>query len=148
VTVDFKNNIIIMTSNLGSEIILKEKDRKKINTTIWELLHKNFKPEFLNRLDSVVIYNALTPKNLMKIAEIQLQDLKQRLTENDIQLEISEDVIMYFAEIGFDPIFGARPLRRSIEEKLVDEIALKIIDGEIKPGDKLKPMIVNGDLIV
>jgi ATP-dependent Clp protease ATP-binding subunit ClpB len=148
VTVDFKNTIIIMTSNLGSDIILEEKDRKKVESLIWELLHKSFKPEFLNRLDSVVIYNALSPKDLVKITEQQLQNVAERLRENNINLKVTEDLIMHFAEIGYDPIFGARPLRRAIEEKLVDEVALKIIDGEIKPGDTVEPKVTNGSILL
>lgn len=148
VTVDFRNTIIIMTSNLGSDIILEEKDKKKVEELIWERLHKSFKPEFLNRLDSVVIYNALTPKDLIKITEQQLKDIDERLKENNISLTVSEDLIMHFAEVGYDPVFGARPLKRVIEEKLVDEIALKIIDGEIKPGDTVNPKIANGNVIV
>lgn len=148
VTVDFRNTIIIMTSNLGSDIILEEKDKKKVDTLIWELLHKSFKPEFLNRLDNVVIYNTLTPKDLVKIAEQQLIDVKERLKENNIELKISQDLIIHFAEVGYDPVFGARPLKRAIEEKLVDEIALKIIDGEIKPGDTVDPKVQNDTIVV
>ncbi len=149
VTVDFKNTIIIMTSNLAGDIIREETgNSKEKETKVWEVLHTYFKPEFLNRLDSVVIYNALSPKDLLSIADAQLKEVVIRMAENDITLKISDELVMYFAEIGFDPIFGARPLRRAIEEKLVDEIALKLIDGNSKPGDTLEPTIKDGKVIL
>jgi len=143
VTVDFRNTIIIMTSNLGSELILENTGGKKelLDKQIWEVLRASFKPEFLNRLDGVVIFNALTIKNVIEIAKLQLEDVQERLKENNIILEISEDLQLYFAEKGFDLSYGARPLKRLIEEKLVDEIALQIIEGKIKPGDIIKPKI-------
>ena len=149
ITVDFRNTIIIMTSNLGSAQQTSEdktkEDRKK---KVWEILHAHFKPEFLNRLDSVVIYNALSPKVLLKIAENQLEEVKIRLRENGIDLKINDDLAMYFAEVGFDPVFGARPLKRAIEEKLVDEIATRIIEGNIKPGDIIEPKVKNGKIVL
>lgn len=150
VTVDFRNTIIILTSNLGSEILRGEpsgeKEEKK--KQVWEVLHRHFKPEFLNRLESVVIYNNLSPKDLVKITEQQLQEVKKRMQENDIDLRVNDDVAMYFAEIGYDPVFGARPLRRAIEEKLVDEIAMRIIEGTVKPGDVIKPQVRDGKIVV
>ncbi len=148
--VDFKNTIIIMTSNLGGDIIREyaEKDKKEMDKKVWEVLHTAFKPEFLNRLDSVVIFNALTPKELVEIAKLQLEQVRERLRESDIDLKISDDVAIYFAEVGFDPVFGARPLRRAIEEQLVDEIAMRIIEGTIKPGDTVSPTVENEKLVV
>lgn len=154
VTVDFRNTIIIMTSNLGSELLQGEtasdkgdgKEKKK--KQVWEVLHRHFKPEFLNRLNSVVIYNALSPKDLIKIAEQQLKHVQERMQENNIDLKISDDVALYFAEVGYDPIFGARPLRRAIEEKLVDEIAMRIIEGTIKPGDTVIPKVKDGRIVL
>jgi ATP-dependent Clp protease ATP-binding subunit ClpB len=146
VTVDFRNAIIIMTSNLGGEII-QESDKKNVKTKIWELLHKHFKPEFLNRMDAVITFNSLTGRDILAIARKQLEQVCVRMRENNIELKISEDVALYFAEIGYDPIFGARPLRRAIEEKLVDEIAMRIIEGSIKPADIITPK-VKGDKIV
>ena len=149
VTVDFKNTILIMTSNLGSEIIREMADEeKKRDDAVWSLLHQQFKPEFLNRLDSVVIFNSLTPKEIVEIAKLQLQDVKKRMQESDIELILSDDVAFYFAEVGFDPLFGARPLRRAIEEKLVDELALRIIDGKIKPGDKVTPKVEKEKIVI
>lgn len=150
VTVDFRNTIIIMTSNIGSDVIREHQnsDRDKLEKEIWDILHHSFKPEFLNRLDTVVIYNSLSPKEILQITEQQLEQVKIRMAENDINLEITDDLTMHFAEIGYDPVFGARPLRRVIEEKLVDEIAIRVIDGQIKSGDSLTPKVVNGEVIL
>ncbi len=149
VVVDFKNTIIIMTSNLGSEIIQEHKGKKEeLNKKLWDILHKSFKPELLNRFDSVVMYNSLTAKDILQIAKLQLKEVQERLRENNIQLEISEELAFYFAENGFDSIFGARPLKRLIEEKLVDEIALQIIENRIKPGDKITPAVKEGKIIL
>lgn len=149
VTVDFRNTIIIMTSNLGSEVIQEHAGNKEeINKKVWELLHRSFKPELLNRLDDVIVYNSLTAKEIVEIAKLQLQKVQERMRENNIDLEVSDDVALYFAEEGFDPVFGARPLRRLIEEKLVDEIAMRIIENKIKPGDILKPKIEDGKILL
>ena len=153
-TVDFRNTIIIMTSNLGSEILHGEiasnkgEGKEKKKKEVWEVLHRHFKPEFLNRLDNVIIYNSLSPKDLIKIAEQQLGLVKERMRENNIDLKITDDVSLYFAEVGYDPIFGARPLRREIEEKLVDEIAMRIIEGTIKPGDIITPKVKEGKIVL
>jgi ATP-dependent Clp protease ATP-binding subunit ClpB len=150
VTVDFKNTIIIMTSNLAGEIIRDAAGKNNADTRekVWQVLHQYFKPEFLNRLDSVVIFNPLSAKDVLQIARLQLERVKVRLSENGINLVITDDLISYFAEEGFDPVFGARPLRRIIEERLVDEIALRIIEGSIKPGDTVTPVVKNGKVVI
>lgn len=149
VTVDFRNTIVIMTSNLGSELIRDEKNQKPetVREEVMNLLHHEFKPEFLNRLDSVVIYNTLTPKDVLRIAEHELAEVETRLEENGISLKVDTDLAIFFAEAGFDPVFGARPLRRMIDEKLVDEIATRIIGGEIKPGDTVKPSVKDNRIV-
>lgn len=155
-TVDFRNTIIIMTSNLGSDIIAEEtKGSKETEGTkaerekqVWERLHSHFKPEFLNRLDSVVIYNPLSPKVLVEITKNQLEEVRARMRENGIDLKINEDLAFFFAEIGYDPIFGARPLKRVIEEKLVDEVATRIIEGSVKPGDIIEPKVKDGKIVL
>jgi len=147
--VDFKNTIIIMTSNLAGEVIRENAGEKKeeVQKKVWEVLHSFFKQEFLNRLDSVVIYNSLGAKELLAIARSQLERVKLRMNENEINLEITDDLVSYFAEEGFDVVFGARPLKRLIEEKLVDEIALRIIEGSVKPGDTVKPQVKDSALV-
>ncbi len=157
VHVDFRNAIIIMTSNLGSEIIQEmagdttssaDKKKEDIHKKVWELLHKYLKPEFLNRLDSVVTFNPLSAKEILQIAHLQLQEVQTRMRENDIDLKITDELAMHFAEVGYDPAFGARPLRRAIEEKLVDEVAFRIIEGTIKPGDTITPKVKNGKVVL
>lgn len=147
-TIDFRNTIIIMTSNLGGELIRDAKDRDDAKKKVWDVLHGHFKPEFLNRLNSVIIYNSLSPKELVKISEQQLERVKERMAENNIELRINDDLALYFAEVGYDPIFGARPLRRAIEEKLVDEIAMRIIEGTVKPGDIIEPQVKEGNILL
>ncbi len=151
-TVDFRNTIIIMTSNLAGDIIRESKVEKgsseEIENKVWEVLHMHFRPEFLNRLNAVVIYNALSPRELVQIAQQELEKVKIRMAENDINLEVTHDLALHFAEVGFDPVFGARPLRRAIEEKLVDEIAMRVIEGSVKPGDTIKPKVENGKIVM
>lgn len=149
VTIDFRNTIIIMTSNLGSDIIREGKEKKEeVKEKVWEVLHTFFKPEFLNRLDSVVMFNPLGAKEVLEIARLQLEDVKKRMTENNITLDIDDDVLSLIAEEGFDAVFGARPLKRVIEEKIVDEIAYRIIDGSIKPGDRVKILVKEGSISI
>lgn len=150
IVVDFRNTIIIATSNLGSEIIRRktEKNKESIERELNEALHKAFRPEFLNRLDGIVVFDSLNEKDLMQIARIQLAEVKTRLAENNIELEIEDSVVSFFAKNGFDPAFGARPLRRLIDEKLVDEIASRIIEEKIKPGDKVKPRVEKDTILI
>lgn len=148
ITVDFRNTIIIMTSNLAGDIIREYAGNEEMEKKVWDILHTHFRPEFLNRLDAVVFYNSLSPKEIVRIADLQLQQVKIRMAENNINLETTDDLAIYFAEVGFDPVFGARPLRRAIEEKLVDEIAMRIIEGTIKPGDTVKPVVKEGKIIL
>jgi ATP-dependent Clp protease ATP-binding subunit ClpB len=145
-TIDFRNTIIIMTSNLGGDLIRETKDRDDAKRKVWDVLHGHFKPEFLNRLDSVIIYNSLSPKELLTISEQHLERVKDRMAENGVELKITDDLALHFAEVGYDPVFGARPLRRAIEEKLVDEIAMRIIEGSVKPGDTIEPTIKDGKI--
>ena len=154
--VDFKNTIIIMTSNLGSEVIqanAESKDKEKLSKEqlqkkLMEILHLSFRPELINRFDSVIVYNTLSAKDIVEIAKLQLKEVVIRLAENNIHLEISEDLAFYFAENGYDQVFGARPLKRLIEERLVDEIALRIIENRIKPGDTLRPVVKDGKIVI
>ena len=138
-----------MTSNVASDVIRENiDDPQEMNTKVWEVLNTYFKPEFLNRLDSVVIYKPLGAKEIMEIARLQLERVKVRLAENDITLVITDELVSYFAEEGYDAVFGARPLRRLIEEKLVDEIALRVIDGSIKPNDTVKLLVKDQKIVI
>lgn len=141
-TVDFKNTIIIMTSNLGSHIILEATEKKtswgRVTDEVMSIVRKSFRPEFLNRIDEIVIFNNLTEKDLEQIVNLQLQELEKRLKEKDIQLEIDPKVRELLIKEGFDPVYGARPLKRVIQDRIVDELALQIIEGKIKEGQVVK----------
>jgi ATP-dependent Clp protease ATP-binding subunit ClpB len=133
--VDFKNVIVIMTSNLGSDLILGAKKPEEVKSALTELLKQSFRPEFLNRIDETVIFNRLGKAEIGKIVEIQLDNLAQRLTERKIGLKLTSAAKAYLAERGYDPQFGARPLKRTIQSELENPLAKAIIAGKIKEGD-------------
>lgn len=132
--VDFKNTIIIMTSNIGSEFILGAKDMKSIKPQISDLLHKYFKPEFLNRIDEILTFNRLEKEHIRKIVEIQLESVASRLKARRLNLNISEAAKDFIAEIGFDPMFGARPLKRAIQSELENKLAREVLTGKFHEG--------------
>jgi ATP-dependent Clp protease ATP-binding subunit ClpB len=133
--VDFKNVIIIMTSNLGSDLILEAKDPAGIKDSLMELLKQSFRPEFLNRIDETVIFNRLGKGEISKIVEIQIKRLTERLLDRKITLTLSDAAKELLAERGYDPLFGARPLKRTIQADLENPLAKLIIAGKIKEGD-------------
>ena len=137
--VNFKNSIIIMTSNVGSQFIqqyaAKELEKTALELKLKESLHQHFRPEFLNRIDDIVTFEALSKTHLQKIVEIQIQQVNSRLKEQGIQLEVSQEAQQLLAERGFDPAFGARPLKRVIQTDILDPLAKKIIAGEIQKGN-------------
>jgi ATP-dependent Clp protease ATP-binding subunit ClpB len=133
--VDFKNVIIIMTSNLGSELILGEENPQTIKDSLMELLKQSFRPEFLNRIDETVIFNRLGKGEIAKIVEIQLQLLRARLAERKIELRLTDAAKELLAVRGYDPLFGARPLKRTIQADLENPLAKAIISGKIREGD-------------
>ncbi len=136
-TVNFQNTIIIMTSNLGSEYFKENAKFDEVEKKVLEKVNKFFRPEFINRLDSIIVFHSLNKEMIEKILELQLENVKKRLEKQQLKLEITDALKTYLKAAGFDPVFGARPLRRLIEETIVDEIALQIIEGKIKPGDTI-----------
>lgn len=137
--VDFKNTIIIMTSNLGSSIISdKQKDEKQKREEIERLLKQTFKPEFLNRLSAQVIYKPLSRDIMNQVVEIQLEAVRKNLAEQEISISISQKAKSYLATKGYDSVFGARPLRRLIENEILDEISMLIIDNKLGSGDSVE----------
>jgi len=137
-TIDFRNTIIIMTSNLGSQVIKElSSDHQKMEKRIREILEQHFRPEFLNRLDEVIIFKALSQDVIVKILDIQINELKQRLKEKKINIKVSEKAKKLIAERGFDPVYGARPLKRTLQKDIQDPLALKILEGEYKSGDTI-----------
>jgi ATP-dependent Clp protease ATP-binding subunit ClpB len=135
--VDFKNVIIIMTSNLGSDLILEAQKSEDIKSALTELLKQSFRPEFLNRIDETVIFNRLGKHEISKIVEIQLKQLILRLSERKIGLILTETAKDLLAERGYDPLYGARPLKRTIQVELENPLAKAIIAGKIKEGDRI-----------
>jgi ATP-dependent Clp protease ATP-binding subunit ClpB len=135
--VDFKNVIIIMTSNLGSDLILEAKKLDTIKDALMELLKQSFRPEFLNRIDETVIFNRLGREEINKIVDIQLSRLGSRLAERKVELKLTKAAKELIAERGYDPLFGARPLKRCIQADLENPLARAIIAGEIKEGDSI-----------
>lgn len=144
--VDFKNTIIIMTSNLGSELILEEHQEGGIKKALSELLKRHFRPEFLNRIDETVIFNRLGRDEIGKIVDIQLERLRTRLAERKITLSLTDEAKKMLAERGYDPVFGARPLKRTIQSELENPIAKAIIAGKIKDGAAVKADMAGGEI--
>ncbi|MFA5702999.1 MAG: ATP-dependent chaperone ClpB [Advenella sp.] len=138
-TVDFRNTVIIMTSNLGSHHIqsMVGQSYEAIKEVVWEDVKQAFRPEFLNRIDEVVVFHALSSKHIASIANIQLKRLAQRLHEQEMALEVSEEALALIAESGFDPVFGARPLKRAIQQHIENPIAKRILEGELGPKDTI-----------
>ena len=132
-TVDFKNAVVIMTSNLGNT--LWEGGRQVSRDEITRMLQAHFRPEFLNRIDEIVIFHTLSREHLAKIVTIQLKLAAARLAERGFVLEVSEAAREYLAEVGYDPDFGARPLKRAIQRELQDPLALRLLSGEFQEGE-------------
>jgi ATP-dependent Clp protease ATP-binding subunit ClpB len=139
-TVDFKNTVIIMTSNLGSQYILDlgAKNRKEMEQRVSAALREAFKPEFLNRVDETIIFNNLGRDEIKSIVEIQLKRLRQNLASRKMALEITDRAKALIADKGYDPVYGARPLKRTIQRLIQDPLAVKILEGEFNEGDRIK----------
>jgi ATP-dependent Clp protease ATP-binding subunit ClpB len=138
-TVDFRNTVVIMTSNIGSQWImdLGEKDYEEMRRRVMEAMRAHFKPEFLNRVDELIIFHGLGIEEIKAIVEIQVKKLEQRLLERRIQLKMTEKAKEWLAKEGFDPAYGARPLKRVIQKEIQDKLALKILEGKFKEGDTI-----------
>jgi ATP-dependent Clp protease ATP-binding subunit ClpB len=138
-TVDFRNTVLIMTSNIGSEHIIElgVDDEEIMRGRVTEALRQHFKPEFLNRVDDVVIYHALRPEQIVHILDIQLEQLSGRLAERRLTLELSKDARDFLARRGYDPQYGARPLKRLIQRAVQDPLAMRILEGEFVEGSTL-----------
>ncbi|QQR60580.1 ATP-dependent chaperone ClpB [Candidatus Uhrbacteria bacterium] len=154
-TVNFKNTVIIMTSNVGSDVILdfgkkrgeigfndgeneKESTAEHVKSQVMNMLRDYFRPEFLNRVDEIVMFQSLGKKDLTQIVDLQLAEVLKRLRAKKIDIEFTEKAKALVAEKGYDPSYGARPLKRAIQDLILDELALKIVDGTVKEGDKVK----------
>ncbi|MDR0956918.1 MAG: ATP-dependent chaperone ClpB [Endomicrobium sp.] len=136
-TVDFKNTVIIMTSNIGSRCMQNNDNYKDIKNKITLELHNHFKPEFLNRIDEIIIFQNLSPKELSKIVDIQIKSFKKRLENRKIKVELTDKAKDFISLKGYDPAFGARPLKRAIQTYLLNPLSSKLISGEFKEGDNI-----------
>ena len=134
-TVDFKNTVIVMTSNIGSPLIqaMVGEDTSDIKEAVWGELKNHFRPEFLNRIDETVVFHALDAKNIASIARIQLKLLEQRLAKMDLTLEVSPQAVDELAKVGFDPVFGARPLKRAIQQRIENPLSRLLLEGRFPP---------------
>ncbi|MCX9079490.1 MAG: ATP-dependent chaperone ClpB [Candidatus Methanoperedens sp.] len=147
-TVDFKNTVIIMTSNIGSQWIFELWDKEdKMREKVMDAVRSHFKPEFLNRLDDIIIFHSLRLPEIMKIVDIQFNILKKRLTERKIEINLTESARDLIARIGYDPSYGARPLKRTIQHKILDPLAMKILDKEFGEGNVIE-VDAKGDELV
>jgi ATP-dependent Clp protease ATP-binding subunit ClpB len=136
-TVDFKNTVIIMTSNLGSTYIMSlgESDEEEMRTRVMDALRSNFRPEFLNRIDEIIIFRPLSKEQIGEIVEIQLMQINDRLADRQMHLEVTPAARAWLAERGYDPAFGARPLKRLIQREVLDKLARLVLGGELRDGD-------------
>jgi ATP-dependent Clp protease ATP-binding subunit ClpB len=164
-TVSFKNTIIIMTSNLGSDVILhdgahggvigfsdggdsEDVVNQETRTRILEMLRESFRPEFINRIDATIVFNALSKNDLKQIVELQLEDVRKRLAERKVEIEFSEKAKDLIAEKGYDSAYGARPLKRAIQDLILDELSLMIIEGKLQEGSKVIIDVKAGKLTI
>jgi len=149
-TVDFRNTVIVMTSNLGSQQIQElagEENYDRMKSAVMEVLGAHFRPEFINRIDEVVVFHPLGREQIRSITGIQVGYLRQRLAERDLGLELTEAALDKLGEAGFDPVYGARPLKRAIQHQLENPLAQEILAGRFQPGDVIQ-VDVEGDRLV
>jgi len=147
--VDFKNTILIMTSNIGSHLIQEstKQDLSDVRKSVMELVRARFSPEFLNRLDEIVLFHRLSKDDLRKILKLRLDEVIQQLSDKQIELKLSEEAQEELVEKGYDPQFGARPLKRLLQKRIIDPLALALLNGEFNEGDKIVVENHNGDFI-
>lgn len=139
-TVDFRNTVIVMTSNLGSQLIQEMSSKfnyDEIKAAVMDLVSQHFRPEFINRIDESVVFHSLTKEQIAKIAAIQINYLHHRLKQQNITLEVTSEALSHLAEAGFDPVYGARPLKRTIQQKLENPLAQSLLTGKFKSGDTI-----------
>jgi ATP-dependent Clp protease ATP-binding subunit ClpB len=148
VTIDFKNTIIIMTSNIASDKIMQFEQRDERDKAVNDELKKYFKPEFLNRLDDIVIFNPLNLEAITSIVDIMFQDIEKKLAQRDISISLSNEAKSYIAEAGFDPVYGARPLKRALYDEVEDRLAELILEDRVVEGSSVHFNVNNGEIVV
>ena len=145
-TVDFRNVILIMTSNVGSAFVLEARDALEAERRALEALRGTFKPEFLNRLDGVVVFKRLDEGRIREIVDIQLRQLHPLLAQRDLALEVTDGAKRFLSEVGYDPAYGARPLRRAIQEYVLEPLSEKLIAGQVHAGQRVVVDAADGHL--
>jgi ATP-dependent Clp protease ATP-binding subunit ClpB len=148
-TVDFRNTVIIMTSNLGSHIIQEmagEANYERMKAAVMEVVGTHFRPEFINRIDETVVFHPLDQAEIRKIADIQLNNLRKRLAARDLGIQITDAALDLLAEAGFDPVYGARPLKRAIQQQVENPLAQQILSSKFMPGDTIAVNVADGRL--
>ena len=148
-TVDFRNTVVVMTSNLGSQRIqeLSEKGYEAMKEAVMEVVGQHFRPEFINRVDDMVVFHPLSREHIRKIADIQLDHLRKRLAGSELQLEISDKALELLGNTGFDPVYGARPLKRAIQQRIENPLAQKILSGTFEPGQTVQVDVKDGAFV-
>ncbi len=149
-TVDFRNTVIVMTSNLGSQLIQEmagEDDYEAMKTAVMEIVGQHFRPEFINRIDDVVVFHPLAETQIRAIASVQLEELRQRLQAQNLEISITEAALDNIAKAGFDPVYGARPLKRAIQQSLENALAQEILAGRFVQGDKINVELQDGVIV-
>ncbi len=143
---DFKNTVIILTSNIGSQFIMEDLPKEERDRRVQEALRGHFRPEFLNRIDEIIIFDRLDSSQITHIVDIQIQRLLDRLARQNITLELDATAKQFLAREGYDPAFGARPLKRLIQREILDPLSLDILDGKFGEGDRIKGAEKNNKL--
>ncbi|MGM0769467.1 MAG: ATP-dependent chaperone ClpB [Pseudomonadota bacterium] len=149
-TVDFRNTVIVMTSNLGSDIIQQkagEENYEAMKHAVMEVVGTHFRPEFINRVDEVVVFHPLAESQIQGIAKIQIESLSKRLKEQDMKLEMDEAAMELLAQVGYDPVYGARPLKRAIQRMIENPLAQRLLQGEFVPGDTIRGTVSDHKLV-
>jgi ATP-dependent Clp protease ATP-binding subunit ClpB len=148
-TVDFRNTVVIMTSNLGSQVIQElagEANYERMKSAVLEIVQQHFRPEFINRVDDIVVFHPLSREHLRSIVDIQVGYLRKRLADRDMDLQLDDAARDRLGEIGFDPVYGARPLKRAIQQQVENPLAQRILRGEFGPGDRVLVSVTDGQL--
>jgi ATP-dependent Clp protease ATP-binding subunit ClpB len=148
-TVDFKNTVIVMTSNLGSHKIqsMDTDEPAVVKMAVMAEVRGHFRPEFINRIDEIVVFHALDEKNIGAIAKIQLKHLEERLEKMEMSLDITDEALQKIAEAGFDPVYGARPLKRAIQQQIENPLSKEILSGRFGPKDTIRVSVRGGQLV-
>jgi ATP-dependent Clp protease ATP-binding subunit ClpB len=148
-TVDFKNAVIIMTSNLGSHIIQEkvDDDYGEMKSSVMEIVERHFRPGFINRVDDIVVFHPLSRDNIQKIAALQIKSLAKRLVIRDITLEVDDQALAHIGDLGYDPVYGARPLKRAIQDALENPLSKALLAGQFSNGDHIVATLEEGQII-